>query len=177
METKKHIIFSTDIFRYTYNDYLEWCEMNDTDPIYAEDSTEFFDWCHEQVEQDIECDEENIRYSEYYKRKFMITGTLGLWNGRPTIEPVIIDGLLDAINKCVSGNSIWDYDVFINDDEDYITVHAKHHDGTNVFELHLLTDEGYQEYEDAYDAWIYDNAPKPQLKSEWFEKILFNKIF
>jgi hypothetical protein len=79
--------------------------------------------------------------------------------------------------KCVSGNSILDYDVFINDDEDYITVHAKHHDGTNVFEIHLLTHEGAKAYDEAYEKWNYQDGPEPELKPEYFEKIEFNKIF
>ena len=119
-----------------------------------------------------------MRYSEYANRNFIITGTLGLWDGRhPVVHPVIENGLVDTIMKCVSGSDIWDYDVFINDDEDFITVHAKHHDGTNVFEIHLLTHEGAKAYEEAYEKWNYQDGPEPELKPEYFEKIEFNKIF
>lgn len=173
----KHMLFSTDTDQYTYDDYKEWCDECDVDCIYEEGSTEFYDWVHEQINQDIECDQENIKYSQYANRDYMITGTLGLWNGHPNIKPVYIHGLNEAIEKCVSGRDIWDYDVFINDDEDYITVHAKHHDGTNVFEIHLMTQEGAEAWEKAYNDYEYGDADFPELKNEWFEKIEFNKIF
>lgn len=67
--------------------------------------------------------------------------------------------------------------MFINDDEDYITVYAKHHDGTNVFKLHLLTKEGAEAWNKAYEEYEYGDADFPELKDEWFEKIDFNKIF
>ncbi len=173
----KHMLFSTDTDQYTYEDYKDWCDECDVDCIYEEGSTEFYDWVHEQINQDIECDHENIKYSQYANRDYMITGTLGLWHGHPNIKPVYIHGLNEAIEKCVSGRDIWDYDVFINDDEDYITVHAKHHDGTNVFEIHLMTREGAEAWEKAYDEYEYGDADFPELKNEWFEKIEFNKIF
>lgn len=119
-----------------------------------------------------------MRYSEYANRNFIITGTLGLWDGKHQIvHREIENGLVDTIMKCVSGSDIWDYDVFINDGEDYITVHAKHHDGTNVFEIHLLTHEGAKAYEEAYEKWNYQDGPEPELKPEYFEKIEFNKIY
>lgn len=178
-DNKKHMLLSTDIFRWTYDNYLEWCQEceNPEEEQYAEDSDEFFEWCHEQVEQDIDCDCENMRYSEYARRNFVITGNLGLWDGSHEIIPVVMNGLVDTIMKCVSGRGIEDYDVFINDDEDYITVHAKHHDGTNVFEIHLLTHEGAKAYEEAYEKWNYQDGPEPELKPEYFEKIEFNKIY
>lgn len=176
-DNKKHMIFSTDTDQYSYKDYSEWCDECDVDCIYEEGSTEFYDWVHEQINQNIECDRENIKYSQYANRDYMITGTFELWNGHPTIRPIYIHGLNEAIEKCVNGRDIWDYDVFINDDEDFITVHAKHHDGTNVFEIHLLTREGAEAWEKAYNEYEYGDADFPELKPEYFEKIEFNKIF
>jgi hypothetical protein len=173
----KHILLSTDTDQYTYEDYKEWCDECDVDCIYEEGSTEFYDWVHEQIDEDIRCDKINMRDSKYAERNFIITGTLGLWNGHPDIQPVFCHGLCEAIDKCISGNDIWDYDVFINDDEDFITVHAKHHDGTNVFEIHMLTREGTEAWEKAYEEYEYGDADFPELKEEWFEKIEFNKIF
>lgn len=176
-ENKKHILLSTDIFNYSYDDYLEWCEECEVEPIYPEDSSEFFGWCHEQVDQDIDCDCENMRYSKYANRNFVITGSLGLWDGKHIIQPVVMNGLVDTIMKCVSGRDICNYDVFINDDEDYITVHAMHHDGTNVFQIHLLSSKGAINYNEAYEKWNYEDGPEPELKPEYFERIEFNNIF
>lgn len=176
-DNKKHMIFSTDTDQYSFKDYKEWCEECDVNCIFEENSTEFYDWVHEQIDQSIDDDRANIKYSQYYDRHYLITGSLGLWYGHPNIVPVICENLLEAIDKCISGSDTWDYDVFINDDEDYITVHAKHHDGTNVFHIHLLTREGVDAYFKAKDAYDYDEADDIDIKDEWFEKIEFNKIF
>lgn len=173
----KHMLLSTDTDQYTYEDYKEWCDDCDVDCIYEEGSTEFYDWVHEQIDEDIQCDKMNMQYSEYAERNFIITGALGLWDGKHGIKPVFKHGLCEAIDKCISGSDIWDYDVFLNDDEDYITVHAKHHDGTNVFEIHMLTREGAEAWEKAYEEYEYGDADYPELKEEWLEKIEFNKIF
>lgn len=180
----KHILLTTDISVYSYQDYLDWCDEcdipeNERFGEHDEGGHLFNQWRNEQVEQDIDCDCENMRYSQYANRNFIITGHFGLWDGKHKLVPVVQNGLVDSIMKCVSDSSIWDYDVFINDDEDYITVHAKHHDGTNVFEIHLLTQEGAKAYQEAYDDWNYGDAsvPEPELKPEYFEKIEFNKIF
>ncbi len=173
----KHMLLSTDTDQYTYEDYKEWCDECDVDCIYEEGSTEFYDWVHEQIDEDINCDKINMKDSEYAERNFIITGSLGLWDGKHNIKPVFCHGLCEVIDKCIEGRDIWDYDVFLNDDEDYITVHAKHHDGTNVFEIHMLTREGAEAWEKAYEEYEYGDADFPELKEEWFEKIEFNKIF
>lgn len=173
----KHMLLSTDTDQYTYEDYKEWCDECDVDCIYEEGSTEFYDWVHEQIDEDIHCDKINMKDSEYAERNFIITGSLGLWDGKHNIRPVFEHGLCEAIDKFISGRDIWDFDVFLNDDEDYITVHAKHHDGTNVFEIHMLTREGAEAWEKAYEEYEYGDADFPELKEEWFEKIDFNKIF
>ena len=173
----KHMLLSTDTDQYTYEDYKEWCDECDVDCIYEEGSTEFYDWVHEQIDEDIHCDKMNIQDGKYAERNFIITGSLGLWDGKHNIKPVFEHGLCATIDKCISGRDIWDFDVFLNDDEDYITVHAKHHDGTNVFEIHMLTREGAEAWEKAYNEYEYGDADFPELKEEWFEKIEFNKIF
>lgn len=178
----KHMLLSTDTDQYTYEDYKKWCDECDIpeDERFGEDEDGghlFYDWLDEQINEDIHCDKMNMRYSEYAERNFIITGTLGLWDGKHDIKPVFKHGLCEAIDKCISGSDTWDYDVFLNDDEDYITVHAKHHDGTNVFEIHMLTREGAEAWEKAYEEYEYGDADYPELKEEWLEKIKFNKIF
>ena len=176
----KHMLLSTDTDQYTYEDYKEWCDECDVEDTYrevADGSNEFYNWVYEQINEDIQCDKVNMRYSEYANRDFLITGTLGLWDGKHDIKPVFKHGLCEAIDKCISGSDTWDYDVFLNDDEDYITVHAKHHDGTNVFEIHMLTREGAEAWEKAYEEYEYGDADYPEVKKEWLAKIEFNKNF
>ena len=69
----KHMLLSTDTDQYTYEDYKEWCDECDVDCIYEEGSTEFYDWVHEQIDEDIHCDKINMKDSEYVERNFIIT--------------------------------------------------------------------------------------------------------
>lgn len=174
---KPHILLTTDVTIYDYDDYLEWCSETDNDPA-SPDSSEFWDWVIDEVQLNLDVNRENIKYSKYNNRPCLITGQLGLWNGRPNIIPVKCDNLLEAINKCVSGNSIADYDVLIREDEPYITVHAKHHDGTNVLEIHVFKDDNaVEQYFKAKDAYDYDEADTIEIKDDWFEPIEWDKIF
>lgn len=64
-----------------------------------------------------------------------ITGTLGLWNGVKTIEPVICDNISDAIDKCL-GRDTEDIIFRISDNTYYLD--AYHHDGINSFTIKIL---------------------------------------
>ena len=68
----KHMLLSTDTDQYTYEDYKEWCDECDVDCIYEEGSTEFYDWVHEQIDEDIHCDKINMQDSEYAERNFIM---------------------------------------------------------------------------------------------------------
>lgn len=180
-DTKRHIVLSTDIFNYTYNDYLEWCNECDIpeEQRFGEDEDGghlFNEWRHEQAEQDIDCDCENIRCSEYENRHYMVTGSLGLWDGSHKVRPRVCYGLVNTIMSCTEKQGIEDFDVFINEGEDCITVHAKHHDGTNVYEIRLLKHGEAQKWEDdCGQAFEVELMPKP--KPEMFEPIVYDKIF
>lgn len=174
-DTKRHIVLTTDIFNYTYTDYLEYCEEYSITPN-AKNSPEFFNWCHEQVDSDLKCDCENIRCSEYENRHYMVTGSLGLWDGSHKVRPRVCYGLVNTIMSCTENQGIEDFDVFINEGEDYITVHAKHHDGTNIYEIHLLKHGEAQKWEDDCGfAFEVELMPKP--KPEMFEAIVYDNIF
>lgn len=63
------------------------------------------------------------------KGRWKITGTLGLWDGRHDIEPVEMDSLKEAVEKCFGSN---DYIKLMTNGELYF-VDGVHHDGTNRF--------------------------------------------
>lgn len=82
---------------------------------------------------------DNIKhYSKYGNTPCVITGSLGLWNGRHNIYATKCDDLVSAINKCV-GNA---QNVVIRLNNGCIEVNAMHHDGTNCFEIHILNKLG-----------------------------------
>ena len=94
----------------------------------------------------------------------MITGSLGLWNGRPTIAPVLCNNLVEAIEKCFGSCD----DLEVNLENGHLEVLAKHHDGTNCFEIHILSKKGLREVERPKYTWCGEEyEPKPY----WFKNI------
>lgn len=111
---------------YTEQYYKEYCEDYEYDGTYEEwkDMMVELDW--EALRSDLGC-----HYRGYQCR---IEGTLGLWNGTPTIEPVLCEDIMSAIWKCINN---MDY-ITLRCDKNHIYLECVHHDGTNNFKLTLL---------------------------------------
>lgn len=129
--SKRHTILTNIVEGFEYEDYLDFCEENGIKPK-GRHSDEFYDWCCEECELNYESDFENIENTEEYNVPVIISGTLGLWWGHPTIEPEEVDSVAEAITKCIGR----DIDHIVVEYEDgVIYVKAMHHDGTNHFEI------------------------------------------
>lgn len=127
---------------YSYEDYKQWCEDNE-------------------VGADVECLFENLKYSDCGKIPVVISGRLGLWWGRPTIEEVMCDSLGEAVKKC------WgDCDaVQVTSKGGVVYVVAMHHDGRNCFEIRPLTERGIEKMREGEDIcmgnhWHTSKFPK-----------------
>lgn len=81
---------------------------------------------------------DNLSFSEYNNEKCVIFGSLGLWNGTFSIEPVVTDSIEAAINKAISDSDF----VEIKQIRGQLEVKAAHHDGTNYFTIRLLNEKG-----------------------------------
>lgn len=145
----------------SYQDYLEWCEEMDVEPA-EDESQEFIDWCIRECECDWDDFKANMKYSAYANAPCMITGALGLWWGRPTIKPVYCGSIIEAIEKC--SDSCDDIEVKLEDG--HLEVLAKHHDGTNVFEIHILSKKGIERV-----ACADRNYDDYDIKPYWFKNI------
>jgi hypothetical protein len=166
MNTKKQKIYTlvnTDVTKYTYQDYLDFCECNEIEPQ-MEDSNDFWEWCSEQADFDLECEKENMNVGKIGNRDFLISGHLGLWNGKPQIKYVVVHGLVNAIEKCWRGCD--DGDAKLNTESGVIEVHGYHHDGTNCFELRLLNKNGEKWAENAENR--YEDI---EFNNRWWTKI------
>lgn len=65
----------------------------------------------------------------------VITGTLGLWDGKHNIRPVECEDIRSAIMKCIgSDGQLMDEDDLTFDGID-VHVKSHHHDGTNEFTI------------------------------------------
>ena len=137
-----------DTDAYSREDYEEWCEMNGIEPTDNED--DFFDYCAEETRDNYESDMDNIESCREYKVPVVVTGTLGLWNGRRKIMPERFESVGDAISQCISRSDSISMYAEYNDGR--ILVDCYHHDGCNRFSIRALSKKGvakqYAEYKE-----------------------------
>lgn len=139
MEKKEYVLATTSTDGFTYEEYKFFCEDHEIEPG-EENSGEFYEWCTEEACINWKDDLENIKHCKEYNVPVVITGTLGLWDGRHKISPVRVDSVYQAVQLCMDGRSIEDVDVKWVDG--VIMVYAHHHDGTNIFEVSALNKKG-----------------------------------
>ena len=160
----KNCVLCDSQAEYSYEDYCEYCEDNGIEPK-GEDSDSYWDYVSDMRDIDLDCFKDNMEYSKFKGQPCMITGSLGLWHGNPTIVPVLCDDIMEAIEKCLNNNFAFEYDIVLNDG--HIDVNIHHHDGTNCFEIHLLSKKGQREAERPIYKWEKDYEPK----RFWFKNI------
>jgi hypothetical protein len=109
------------------------------------DSEEYYELYTDACTMNFEDFMSNLKYSNN-NQPCVIIGSLGLWNGKHTIYPVVMDNVVDAIYKCL-GNDAITMDIYkVNG---YLEVNIYHHDGCNTFEIHLLNNKGLNAGENA----------------------------
>lgn len=122
----------------SYEEYVEYCEENESVPQ-GKNSHDYWDFVYR--ERECECDDllGNLKYSKVNNDyHWVISGTLGLWNGRREVYQTLVDNLESAIRQCAGE---CDY-IVVKKRGSVIYISAMHHDGTNSFEIRALTDVG-----------------------------------
>ena len=156
-------LLTTRADQFTYDEYVDYCIEEGIE--YGEpNSMEFYDWCEEEARITYDCNMENLTESEIADRTFVIEGTLGLWDGNHTINPIVVKGIVPAINRCF-GRDIDNIDVELDTKDGVIHVNASHHDGTNCFTLKMLNKNGEKALEDADEFFELKNNYWTKLKS------------
>lgn len=131
---------------YSLEDYQEYCEFNGIE--FNEENTEgFYEYQSMMRDGDIRDFYTDLENSEHKNDKVIITGILGLWNGAHDIYPVV-ETLENAIYKCI--HNMDDFKIFV-DEDGTLNVVGYHHDGTNCFEIHFLTEYGKEHFDE--DEW------------------------
>jgi hypothetical protein len=148
-----------------YSDYVEYCELNEITPE-PEGSNDYYEWEAEENQRYVEDFFENLRYVKF-DTPVIITGSLGLWNGRKEIYPMVVEStdkpsLYNAVQKCINGMD--DFKVELSEGE--IVVHGYHHDGTNIFSIIKLTPRGI-----GYAQRAKEKGKHIEPKIEWKAKI------
>lgn len=129
---------------FPYDEYVDMCKECDWD-CHEEDSEGYWEDMARLTERDWDDFKSNMEYSKFKGQKCMITGSLGLWNGHPTIVPVLCNDIMEAIERCLDCNYQIEYEIILEDGHVEVQVH--HHDGTNCFEIWLLSKKGLKEIE------------------------------
>lgn len=152
-----------------WDEIREHCEGNDIETLPKEGTKEY--WGIVGHIKDWEWDDFifNLKHCLENER-FIITGTLGLWNGSHDIYATVKDGLYEAVMYCIS-ESILDVDVHFNDG--IIEVNCHHHDGTNCFEIHRLSYLGKKELDKEKYYWGEDIVVKPWMLGRIKETEIF----
>lgn len=100
--------------------------------------------------------DEQYNIEEYLSGKsLLVCGSVGLWDGRFAAGKIVsVDKLWDCLNDC----GYWE----VYDEGGHLHIKGSHHDGTNCFEVKVLTEKG----EELWDKWCYDDCPRWNKLSE-----------
>lgn len=147
-----------------YEDYAKMCRDNDEEPR-PNGSQAYYDHIGSLTDQDLGDFKANLKYSKY-NLPCLMTGTLGLWNGRPDLSPVKYDSLLEGVKDIMHRADCDDWEIRLT--EGTLQLLGKHHDGTNTYTLHVLSAKGLRKTEHPKYNWEgHDYEPRP----DWFRKI------
>ena len=165
MSKKQITLIDTTDSGLTYQDYVEFCEANEITPS-TEESDEYYEWESEETQQFAEDFFCNLKYVKF-DTPVIITGSLGLWNGRKEIYPMLVESsehpsLYNAVMKCINGMD--DFKVELSEGE--IVVHGYHHDGTNIFTISKVSKKGIDQVRK-----IVEQGKHLQVKNYWIGKI------
>lgn len=167
---KKHIIYDN----YNADDYregaienlMENCGYNS-----IEDIPEAEIWDEIAEMQSYYFDDEEERMRDFFRwKKLLVCGSVGRWNGDFAAGKVID---YDDLWKCWAD---CDY-ISIYDEGGHFYIKASHHDGTNLFEVKVLTEKGAELFERwDYDWNIWENLNEREVHERLWKNAKYSHI-
>lgn len=128
---------------YSREDYQEYRDINGIKEDF--DDFEYFNWARDMMQEEVGFLMDNLKCDKKLKdAPVIVEGSLGLWWGRPDIEPRYFKNVLEALYACMDNA----YDVVIKKVGHRLEVVNMHHDGSNYFTLTFLTPTGEDRYLD-----------------------------
>ena len=127
--------------------YKEYCEANECEPQ-AEDSQDYWDYVSERRSMKYNDFILNMENSAQANKPCLLTGSCGSWDGTHEIIPYKFSDALSAVKKAYGSCD----DLIVKQEDGIIKVEALHHDGSNCFEIVLLTEYGKETLKDDYDG-------------------------
>lgn len=152
------------------NEFVIEGEGTDMEGLYLGGKITFWDWYYRTINEednDFWYDFKTAIKNEPLYTRCVITGNLGLWNGKRTIVPTLIDNLYDAVMKCLKDCEF--YKLTIKDNVLY--VEGSHYDGNNSFEIRLVNSDNY----DKINYW--DDEEDGDITTFFENKNNFNEFY
>ena len=137
---KRQVLFSNEPFEITdelRKEFLESMGHEGTDEEISEYYEEYIDDFLANMQYAKDHDGNDL-----WGAKVVISGTLGLWDGKKTIVPEVAKDFKHALWLCIDNT---DY-CKIYKECSKIIIEATHHEGTNVFTLQFLTEDAEIKY-------------------------------
>lgn len=152
---RKNVIYSN----YNFDDYREGAIENlIINELYEneEEIPEAAIWDEVFCMMEHDWGDEQYEIDKYFEGKsLLVCGSVGLWDGRFAAGKIVsIDKLWDCLKDC----GYWE----VYDEGGHLHIKGSHHDGTNHFEVKILTEKG----EELWDKWCYDDCPRWNNLSE-----------
>lgn len=120
-------------------------------------------------EMDFIWDEEWEQMKEFFEgKKLICTADLGLWDGRHAggkVSDNFVELVRSALEDC-------DYKKFY-DANGHFFIEGTHHDGTNIYEIKILTDAGY----DYYQRWLYSGSEDKRTEQQVHKALMTNSRY
>lgn len=135
-------------FDYYKTYYQETYGLNDEEMENVSEN-EIWNYINDSIDNNFWYFENNLKHSKYNNEYCVITGTLGLWNRSPQIEPYACDEIQQAISKCIGS---CDYAI-IKQVNGHLEVTGIHHDGANYFNIYLLNEYGVDALKRIREGW------------------------
>lgn len=166
----KHIIFDNydpDEYREAaIENLLENCSYSDAADIPESEIYEEINFLTE-----IYWDDERHMMENYFDRKtLLVCGSVGRWNGKFAAGKIIT---YDELWKCWAD---CDY-ISIYDKGGHFYIEASHHDGTNCFEVKILTEKGaeiYERWENYSSRW--ENLNEREVHEKLWKNAKYSHI-
>lgn len=159
----------TDGWENCYSDYVESCEINGIEPA-ENGSTEYWQWVYEEIEENIDCDLDNMEYSKIKDKVFVMTGSDYLWDGSHRIRPIFVRGLIPLM-KMMWGSGDRHFNIELDTVEGIITSRIWSHDdptGNTRYEARMLNRNG--------EKWLAAAEERGEegeieINNRWWSKI------
>ena len=167
---RKNMIYSN----YDFDDYKEGAIENLMENCGYESAKEIPEreiWEEVYTLQEIYWEDEKYMMKDFFEGKtLLVCGVCGLWNGNFAAGKVIAyNELWRTLNDC----DYWE----IYDEGGHFHIKGSHHDGTNHFEVKVLTEKGAEMWYRWENEWsVWQNCSEEEVHEKLWKNSKYSRI-